>query len=71
MCGKVPIGRDQHVEHLIAILTDPVALAVWGITDHPGDVLANTAIACGSCNTRKLNRIMPCAIARYLRNAMI
>lgn len=67
MCGVVPTGNDQTVEHFIAAATESGALVWWGI-ENPGDVLANVAIACRSCNARKLNRIMPCAVAKYLRN---
>jgi hypothetical protein len=65
LCGIVP--DSPHVEHLIPIMADPEKLAAWGV-ENPGTVLANLGIACGSCNSTKGNRIMPCAIARYLRN---
>lgn len=69
MCGCVPTGRNRTVEHLIAILTSSEDLIKWKI-EHPGDVLANVAIACQSCNSRKLNRIMPCALARHYTNLL-
>jgi 5-methylcytosine-specific restriction endonuclease McrA len=67
MCRE-PIGDDGVVDHLVPLAADAEDLTRWGIA-HPGHVTANLDMACARCNGRKSNRIMPCAIARYLRNA--
>lgn len=68
LCGDELSDFDpSHMDHLIPLAADPELLAVWGV-ENPGTVLANMALACPSCNIRKSNKILPCAIARYLRN---
>lgn len=68
LCGDELSDFDpSHMDHLIPLAADPELLSIWGV-DNPGTVLANMALACPSCNIRKSNKILPCAIARYLRN---
>lgn len=68
LCGDELSDLDpSHMDHLIPLAADPELLARWGI-ENPGTVLANMALACPPCNIRKSNKILPCAIARYLRN---
>jgi ribosomal protein S27AE len=68
MCGKQ--SPEYQIEHLIALATKQPELTKWGIDHHPGDVLANVALACPSCNRRKWASVLPCALARYLRNVL-
>lgn len=67
MCGVVPVGRDQTVDHLIALQTKEHDLLTWSLVN-PGDVLTNVTIACRGCNTRKLNHLMLCAVLKYQTN---
>lgn len=57
-----------HMDHLIPLSANPDVLASWGL-ENPGTVEANMALACPACNARKAQRLMVCAIARYLKNA--
>lgn len=67
MCRQIP--DKYHVEHLIPLAADPATLESWGVVN-PGDVLANVALSCASCNARKGAKIMLCALARYHRNLL-
>lgn len=69
LCGDELSDFDpSHMDHLIPLSAKSELLAVWGI-ENPGTVVANMALACPPCNIRKSNKILPCAIARYLRNS--
>lgn len=68
MCGVELADWDPaHLDHLIPLAADAGDLEALGVVN-PGSVLANTALACSSCNSRKWSRVMVCAVARYLRN---
>lgn len=62
--GRLPHGsRDWHVDHLIPLAAD--------YPDHPGDTLANLAIACARCNYDKNAKLLPAAIERFETNLVI
>lgn len=67
MCSKDLESELKTMDHLIALDVDQELLATWNIK-HPGDVLANIAIACKPCNSGKRNKLMLCAVNRYFRN---
>lgn len=68
VCGdELSEYNPAHLDHLVPILADAEQLTVWGV-ENPGTVAANMSLACPSCNIRKSNRVMLCALARYLRN---
>lgn len=68
MCGdELSEYNPGHLDHLVPIKADGGLLAAWGL-ENPGTVLANMALACPPCNIRKSNRVMPCALARYMAN---
>lgn len=52
--------RDWDIDHLIPLSAD--------YPGHPGDTLANLAIACNRCNNWKNSKLLPAAIARYESN---
>lgn len=69
LCGDELSDFDpSHMDHLIPLSADTDLLTAWGV-ENPGTVLANMALACPSCNMSKSNKVLPCAIARYLRNS--
>lgn len=68
MCGdELSEWNPAHLDHLVPLSADTDQLAAWSL-ENPGTVRSNMALACPSCNIRKWNRIMPCALARHLRN---
>lgn len=68
MCGDELSDYDPaHLDHLIPVAADPEELERWNVVN-PGTVHANMCLACPGCNYRKSNRIMLCAVARYLVN---
>jgi 5-methylcytosine-specific restriction endonuclease McrA len=68
MCGdELSEWNPAHLDHLVPLSADTGLLEAWGV-ENPGTVRANMALACPTCNIRKSNRLMPCALARYLRN---
>lgn len=69
MCGcELSEFSPAHLDHLVPVSAGADLLASFGLTN-PGTVLANMALACPPCNIRKSNKILMCAVVRYLRNA--
>lgn len=69
MCGAEVSEYDRnHVDHLIPIAASLEQLDALGVSN-PGDVLANVSFTCSPCGSRKNNRVMLCAVARFLRNS--
>src|SRR6185437_12135970 len=58
--GAASGRREWAIDHLIPISID--------YKDHPGDTLANLAIACHPCNIAKGAKLLPAAVSRYRAN---
>lgn len=68
MCGdELSEWNPAHLDHLVPLRASVELLEAWNLSN-PGTVRANMALACPTCNIRKSNRVMPCALARYFRN---
>lgn len=68
ICGdELSEWNPAHLDHLVPLSASTELLEAWGMSN-PGTVRANMALGCPTCNIRKSNRLMPCALARYLRN---